>query len=203
MTTIVKTKPAPTKPVERVRIWDPLLRGFHWLLATLVITNWLLGQFGPNNMWLHFWLGYTILGLLIFRIIWGFVGPEPARFSSFLRGPSAVIHYARHMFSREPSFWPGHNPLGALSVVAMLLALLFQVGTGLISDPEDFINVGPLAGAVGSDIATEAPGWHAFGANIILILVLLHVGVILFYRIWKNEDLIRPMITGWKWVRRR
>lgn len=201
MTTIVKTKPAPTKPVERVRIWDPLLRGFHWLLATLVITNWLLGQFGPNNMWLHFWLGYTILGLLIFRIIWGFVGPEPARFSSFLRGPSAVIHYARHMFSREPSFWPGHNPLGALSVIAMLAVLATQVTTGLISDPEDFVNVGPLASKVSHDTATGAVGLHHLGATLILILVLLHVSVILFYRFWKREDLIGPMINGRKQVR--
>lgn len=195
-------KTDPLAPPRRVRLWDPLLRGFHWLLATLVIANWLLGKIGPNDMSLHFWLGYTILALLIFRLIWGFVGPEPARFTSFLRGPSAVLNYARHLPSREPSFTPGHNPMGGLSVIAMLLVLLYQVGTGLISDPEDFINVGPLAGAVGSDIATEAPGWHAVGADLILILVLLHVGVILFYRIWKNEDLIRPMITGWKWVRR-
>ena len=196
-------KTEPKGQAERVRLWDPLLRGFHWLLAALVIVNWLLGQFGPNDMSLHFLLGYAILALLIFRVIWGFVGPPAARFSNFLCGPAAIRDYLRHMFSRQPSNWPGHNPLGGLSVVAMLLALFYQVGTGLISDPEDFINVGPLAGPVGSDIATEAPGWHEAGASIILILVLLHVAVILFYRLWKNEDLIRPMITGWKWVRRR
>ncbi|WP_299846746.1 cytochrome b/b6 domain-containing protein [uncultured Paracoccus sp.] len=200
MTTARTDPPAKT---ERVRIWDPLLRGFHWLLATLVIANWLLGQVGPNDLTLHFYLGYTIAALLVFRVIWGFVGPEPARFSSFLRGPGAIRDYLGHMLRREPSNWPGHNPLGGLSVIAMLLVLIYQVVTGLISDPEDFVNVGPLAGAVGSDIATEAPGWHALGANLILILVLLHVGIILFYRVWKNEDLVRPMITGWKWVRRR
>ncbi|AUH64465.1 cytochrome b/b6 domain-containing protein [Paracoccus zhejiangensis] len=200
MTTARTDAPAKT---ERVRIWDPLLRGFHWLLATLVIANWLLGKLGPNDMSLHFYLGYTIAGLLVFRVIWGFVGPEPARFSSFLRGPGAIRDYLGHMFRREPSNWPGHNPLGGLSVIAMLVVLIYQVVTGLISDPEDFVNVGPLAGAVGSDIATEAPGWHELGANLILILVLLHVAIILFYRVWKNEDLVRPMITGWKWVRRR
>ncbi|AUH32838.1 cytochrome b/b6 domain-containing protein [Paracoccus tegillarcae] len=199
----MKTRPQAQGQPEKVKLWDPLLRLFHWLLAALVIANWLLGQFGPTDMSLHFWFGYAILALLIFRIVWGFVGPEPARFSNFLRGFGTIRDYARGMFRREPSLWPGHNPLGALAVVAMILALLFQVVTGLISDPEDFINVGPLAGAVGSDIATEAPGWHAFGANIILILVLLHISIILFYRVWKNEDLIRPMITGWKWVQRR
>lgn len=193
----------PTDKAERVRVWDPALRLFHWSLATLVIASWLLGQFGPNIMTLHFWLGYAIIGLLVFRIVWGFVGPAPARFGSFLRGPKAVTDYMRHMHKREPSHWPGHNPLGALSVVAMLLALIWQVSTGLISDPEDFVNVGPLAGKVATETSHKAVGWHETGASIILILVLLHLAVILYYRTWKNEDLVTPMITGWKWVRRR
>lgn len=188
---------------ERVRVWDPALRLFHWLLAVLVIANWLLGQFGPNVMTLHFWLGYAILALLVFRVVWGFVGPEPARFRSFLRGPGAIIGYARGMFRRAPSHWPGHNPLGALSVVAMLVALSVQVGTGLISDPLDYVNYGPLSDKVDSDTARKAVGWHRLGGNIIFLLVVVHLAVILFYRLWKNEDLIRPMITGWKWVRRR
>lgn len=193
----------PSHDAKRVRVWDPALRFFHWSLALLVIANLLLGQFGPNVMTLHFWLGYAIIALLIFRVIWGFIGPEPARFRSFIRGPSAIIDYLRHLGRREPSNWPGHNPMGALSVVAMLLALIWQVGSGLISDPDDYINVGPLADQVSYATASKAVGWHHLGASVILILVLLHVAVILFYRVWKNEDLIRPMITGWKWVRRR
>ncbi|MCF3973626.1 cytochrome b/b6 domain-containing protein [Paracoccus salsus] len=194
---------SPVREARRARVWDPALRAFHWILAALVIANWLLGQFGPNVMTLHFWLGYSIAGLLLFRIVWGLVGPAPARFVSFIRGPRAILDYMRHLGKREPSLWPGHNPLGALSVVAMLLALIWQVGTGLISDPEDFINVGPLADQVSSATARKAVGWHHLGGSIILILVLLHVAVILYYRFWKNEDLVRPMITGWKWVRRR
>ena len=188
---------------RKIRVWDPALRFFHWALAILVIANWLLGQFGPNIMTLHFWLGYAIIALLAFRIVWGFVGPAPARFGSFLRGPSAVAGYVRHMFDRSPSNWEGHNPLGALSVVAMLAVLVWQVGTGLISDPEDFVNVGPLAGDVSSALSKKAVAWHHRGGALVLILVLLHIAVILFYRFWKNEDLIRPMITGWKWVGRR
>lgn len=188
---------------QRVRVWDPALRAFHWLLATLVVANWLLGQFGPNIMTLHFWLGYAILALLLFRILWGFIGPAPARFTSFVRGPGAIIGYLRHMGRREPSHWPGHNPLGALSVLAILAALLAQTATGLIADPEDFVNVGPFADQVAGSTARKAVGWHHLGSNIILLLVLIHVAVILFYRFWKNEDLVRPMITGWKWVRRR
>lgn len=188
---------------ERQRVWDPALRLFHWLLATLVIVNWLLGQFGPNVMTLHFWLGYAIAALLVFRVIWGFVGPEPARFRSFLRGPTDILDYLRHFLRREPSHWPGHNPLGALSVVAMILFLAVQVGTGLISDPEDFINVGPFAADVGATVSRKAVGWHHLGGTIILILVLLHLATILFYQVWKNENLVKPMLTGWKWVRRR
>lgn len=188
---------------EKTKVWDPVLRVLHWALALLVIANWVLGKFGPDIMTLHFYLGYGVVALLILRIVWGIIGPETARFASFIRGPVAIAGYLRHVGKREPSHWPGHNPLGALSVVAMLLVLVWQVGSGLISDPEDFVNVGPFAATVGSDIATSAVGWHSWGADLILILVLLHIAVIFYYRIWKNEDLIRPMITGWKWVRRR
>ena len=191
--------PAETK---RVKVWDPALRIFHWLLAGLVIANWLLGKFGPSVMTVHFWIGYTILGLVIFRILWGIIGPGPARFASFIRGPRATLAYMRHLPQRRPSLSPGHNPMGALSVVAILLVLLWQVGTGLVMDPDDFINVGPPADQVSRDVNRSAVGWHDLGSNLIFALVVLHVAVILFYRIWKHEDLIRPMITGWKWVRK-
>lgn len=186
----------------RTKIWDPLLRGFHWLLAAAVIATWLLGKLGPAKMTLHFWLGYFILGLLAFRLVWGFVGPEPARFSHFLRGPGAIRRYAGRMFAREPSYWPGHNPLGALSVIALLALLAAQATSGLFIDPDDYINVGPLADTVSSATRKSMRSWHHTGATLILILVVLHVGVILFYRFWKREDLVRPMITGWKMVRR-
>jgi cytochrome b len=190
-------------PAERVRLWDPVLRIFHWVLAVLVVANWLLGKFGPGVMTLHFWIGYSILGLVIFRLVWGVVGPRPARFTSFVRGPRATWSYFRHLHRRQPSHWPGHNPLGAFSVLAMLAVLLWQVGSGLVMDPDDFINVGPLASQVSSATSRAAVGWHELGATLILILVLLHVAVILYYRLWKREDLVGPMITGWKWVRRR
>lgn len=187
---------------EWVKLWDPLLRGFHWLLAALVITAWCLGQFGPDVMTLHFWCGYAVIALIAFRLIWGFVGPAPARFFHFIKGPGPVLRYMRHMGAREPSYWPGHNPMGGLSVLALLAALSAQTATGLIADPEDYINVGPLASRVSHDTATAAVGWHDRIGMIILLLVLLHVGVVLFYRFWKRENLVRPMLTGWKLVRR-
>ncbi|WBU60759.1 cytochrome b/b6 domain-containing protein [Paracoccus albus] len=187
--------------VRQVKLWDPLLRGFHWLLAFFVTGAWLLGNYGPTSMKWHFWFGYAVTFLLAFRLIWGFIGPAPARFSHFLRGPKAVGDYVRHMFLREPSYWPGHNPLGALSVIAMLAALVAQVLTGMMSESENFVDVGPLAGYVSSSTSDAAKDYHEFGANLILILVLLHVVVIVFYRFWKKEDLVGPMVHGNKDVR--
>lgn len=186
----------------RVRVWDPFLRAFHWLLAALVVANWLLGHFGPAKMTLHFWLGYAVLGLLAFRLVWGIVGPPAARFSGFITGPRRIWIYARGLFRREPSYVAGHNPMGAWSVVAMLGVLAAQAGAGLISDPDDFLNVGPLAHLVRPSTRSAAVGWHNLGGWVILALVAVHVGIILFYRFWKREDLVRPMITGWKLVRR-
>lgn len=188
-------------PLREVTLWDPLLRLFHWVLAFSVIAAWCLGQFGPSKMTLHFWCGYVVTGLLVFRLVWGLVGPAPARFAHFLRGPGAIGSYARGMFLRQPSHWPGHNPLGALSVIAMLAALAAQVSSGLVSDPDDYINVGPLAEYVSRATRSRAVGWHETGATVVLILVLLHVAMILFYRFWKREDLVRPMLTGRKTVR--
>ncbi|MFD1794359.1 cytochrome B [Paracoccus aurantiacus] len=190
------------KPATRVvKLWDPLLRGFHWLLAFFVISAWLLGNYGPTSMKWHFWCGYAVTFLLGFRLIWGFIGPAPARFSHFLRGPASIRRYMSHMFLREPSYWPGHNPLGALSVIAMLAALVAQVLTGMMSESENFVDAGPLAGYVSSATSDAAKNYHEFGANLLLILVLLHIAVIVFYRVWKREDLVGPMVHGRKQVR--
>lgn len=191
-----------TPPVER-RIWDPLLRIFHWALVAAFATSFVLGEFGPNIMTLHFWSGYVICGLLTFRLIWGLFGPKHARFTDFIAGPGQVARYMRHLPERSPSYWPGHNPLGGLAVVALLMLLVAQVTTGLLADPEDFINQGPLAHLVPADINRKASAWHETIGLVLLGLIALHVAVIVFYRIWKREDLIRPMITGRKKVRPR
>lgn len=196
-----ETPPAPD--VEKVKLWDPLLRIFHWALAACVISAWLLGEYGPAQMTLHFYAGYTVLGLLAFRLIWGLIGPGPARFWHFIYGPAAILGYMRHFFTRSPSYWPGHNPMGGLAVFALLGLVGLQALTGLMVDPDDYINVGPLANTVSAEMQEWAEWWHDIGAVLILIMVLLHIGMILFYKVWKHENLLRPMITGWKWVRRQ
>lgn len=178
------------------QVWDPLLRAFHWLLVLAVGAGWLLGHFGPLQMTWHFWAGYTVIGLLVFRLVWGVVGPRNARFASFVKGPVAVARYVSHLGTRTPSHQAGHNPLGGWSVLALLAVLAGQVGTGLLVDPEDYINVGPLAGLVSTEWNRWALGWHHRLGVVLAVLVGIHIAAILFYRFWKHEDLVTPMITG-------
>ena len=188
--------------LELQKIWDPVTRLWHWVLATLVITNWVFGEFMSfDTVRWHFYLGYTILGLLVFRIIWGFVGPKPVRWNSLLPRPKKIIAYSRHALKRSPSGTPGHNPVGALSVLALVLALLGQAATGLFIESDDFFESAPLVGYVSSSTVNSMTWWHHFLSSVVLILVTLHLVAILFYRFWKSENLVKPMITGWKWVR--
>lgn len=191
-----------TSDITRVRLWDPALRLFHWALVVCVAAAWGLGKFGPNVMTLHFYFGYAVIGLLGFRLLWGFFGPAPARFSHFFPWPRVLFAYLAQLGQRAPSYWPGHNPVGALSVFALLAVLIVQVTTGLFADPDDFINVGPLSHLAGGETVRAATKWHNLVAWAVLALVALHLAAIAFYRLWKREDLVRPMITGWKEVRK-
>jgi cytochrome b len=189
--------------LRRVRLWDPALRAFHWTLAAAFAFSYAMGEFGPTIMTLHFWSGYLVIALLAFRLVWGLIGPRPARFAQFVTGPAAVAAYARDLPARRPSRWPGHNPLGGWSVVALLLTLAALALTGLLSDPDDYINAGPLAGAAPRWLSRAANGWHEALGGLALALVGLHLAAIAFYRIWKREDLVRPMIDGEKLVDER
>lgn len=183
-----------------VALWDPVVRLFHWALVLAFFAVWFLGKFGPNQMTLHFYAGYAVGGLVVVRLIWGFVGSRPARFTSFVRGPKAVLGYARHLPARRPSNTLGHNAVGALFVVGILAVLAVQVATGLIGDPEDYVNTGPLADYVAIETSRSALALHELLGNLAMIMVLVHVAAIGFYRRWKGEDLVTPMITGKKTV---
>ena len=185
-----------TAPKSSHIIWDLPLRIFHWALAGLVIANLIIGEISPNDMSIHFYLGYAIMGLLIFRMIWGFVGPKNARFVNFIYGPRTTLKYAKTLPVRKPSHWDGHNPVGALSVFALLGILSIQSFTGLFADPEDYINTGPLAGTVDTATNQLASGWHETLSSLLIALIVLHLGAILFYKIWKKDNLITPMILG-------
>ena len=169
-------------------VWDLPVRLVHWLLAALIAFSW-WSVHNHHTDW-HIWSGCAILTLLIFRVLWGFVGSSTARFANFVRGPRGVAAYLKGKWTGI-----GHTPLGALSVIALLLAVAVQVGLGLIAQDEDGIYAGPLSRLVSSDASDTAREMHELWFNIILALIVLHVAAIIFYR-FRGKDLTKPMITG-------
>ena len=170
-------------------VWDLPVRLVHWLLAVLIAFSWWSVNYHHTG-W-HIWSGCAILTLLIFRLLWGFAGSSTARFSSFVRGPRAVVEYLRGKWTGV-----GHTPLGALSVVALLLAVSVQVGLGLFAEDEDGIYMGPLARLVSPDTSDKVRDIHALWFNVVLGLIVLHVLAILYYRLFRGQKLTKPMITG-------
>ncbi len=177
---------------QRIRLWDLPTRLFHWLLAGLVIASFVSGKIGGNAMDWHGKFGLAILGLLAFRLVWGFAGSTYARFVSFVPTPAKVLAYLRGQWRGV-----GHNPLGAFSVFGLLLLLAFQVGTGLFGN-DDIAFRGPLYELIGKDLSDRLTGLHKLSVNVLIALVTLHIVAIAFYVRVKKDDLIRPMLTGWK-----
>jgi cytochrome b len=172
-------------------VWDWPTRLFHWSLVVLVALCWWTAKTDRED--LHFYFGYAVLSALIFRLLWGLVGSSTARFANFVRGPAAVLRYVSQRFS-----WPvaGHAPLGALSVLALLALMLFQVGTGLFAGDEDGLSEGPLGQLVSIDTSDAMRELHEQAFNVLLALIALHVAAILFYRVALGKNLLGPMITG-------
>jgi Cytochrome b len=179
----------------RAKLWDAPVRLVHWLLVVLVAFSWWSSEDHLN--W-HRWSGYAILGLVAFRILWGFAGAGAARFSSFVRGPKAVAAYVRTLPERAASATPGHNPLGGWSVIALLLVLAAQVTTGLFTVDIDAFEAGPLSHLVSYDLGRTLAELHEFCFRLLQVLVALHVAAVLFYLLYKRTNLIRPMVTGWR-----
>ena len=187
------------KNIENVRVWDLPVRLFHWALVILMAVSYFSGEAGGDWMKLHFWSGYTILTLVLFRILWGFLGSTTARFSNFIKGPAAVLGHLREMLGRHGLHDAGHNPVGGLMVVALLFAVLLQAATGLFSADTDMGTVnGPLAMKVADKVVDKVTHFHHFWIKIILLMVALHVAAAVVYLVWKRQNLIRAMITGRK-----
>jgi len=188
------TQPTPT--AVAVRIWDLPTRLFHWTLVVSCFGSVVTGKIGGNLVDWHMRLGLLAFTLLAFRLLWGFVGGHWSRFVNFVPTPARLVHYLRGGSVLEDRSWVGHNPLGALSVLAMLGLLVAQVGTGLVADDE-IANTGPLNRFVSNATALAATGWHRhFGSKLIVALVVLHIAAIVYYRVRKRADLVPPMIHG-------
>lgn len=188
---------------EQKRVWDLVTRLWHWLLVVSFSATWVLGEFMEFETvdW-HFYLGYLVLALIGFRIVWGFIGPEPIRFRTLFRSSLEIGPYLKHVRKRQPSGVEGHNPVGSLSVILMVVCIGFHGVIGLFAESDDFFVSGPLADMVSGSLSSELTHLHHIMAKVLLLLVGLHIGAILFYLIWKRENLINAMITGWKMVKR-
>lgn len=176
----------------RVALWDLPTRLVHWALVLLIPFSWWSAE--AHHMDWHRLSGYAILGLLLFRLIWGFVGSSSARFAEFVRGPRAVVAYARN----KGGAVLGHNPMGGWSVVALLLLLVAQVGLGLFAVDIDGLESGPLSHWVSFDAGRAAAEWHEGTFKLLQLLIALHIAAVLFYLFVRRDNLIAAMLSGVK-----
>ncbi len=174
----------------RARVWDLPIRIFHWSIVLLIPFQWWTAE--NDRMELHLVGGQIMLGLILFRLLWGLVGSETARFSHFLKGPGAILAYLKGKNGRRI----GHNPLGGWSAAAMLLLLAVQLGLGLFALDEEAIYGGPLSGLITYDLAVEIAELHDDLFKILLGFIGLHLAAITFYLVVRRDNLVRPMVTG-------
>jgi len=180
-------------PATRL-VWDLPVRVTHWSLVACVAGSWATHYAGAGWFAWHQRCGQAVLVLASFRILWGFVGTRHARFASFLRGPHQVLDFLRR---RGPEEGPGHNPLGALSVVAMLALLLLQAVSGLFANDEIALS-GPLYGWISQATSNRVTSLHHANADWLLVLLVLHVATVLWYALARRKPLVKAMITGRK-----
>ncbi len=198
-----------------IRVWDPLLRLFHWSLVASIAIAWLTTDAGTT--W-HAWIGYAALGLIGFRIIWGLIGPRYARFTQFIRSPGEVLSYSRDMLQKREKRYIGHNPLGAVMVVVLLLTTAATGATGwLMTEPERLASLPDMPAFVTSAFADEDDGGkyeygesdnegasevleetHEVLANLLLLLIFLHIGGVIYASYRHKEMLPLAMTTGKK-----
>lgn len=178
--------------LQNIRIWDLPTRVFHWSLVVLVAALIISGKIGGNFMDWHGRFGLAAVGLLCFRLVWGVLGSTYARFATFFPTPARLRAYLRGEWKE-----PGHNPLGALSVFALLGLLGLQLATGLASN-DDIAFRGPLFELAGKALSDRLTGLHKLSINLLFVLIALHIAAILFYVHVRKDNLLKPMITGWK-----
>ena len=176
---------------RRVRVWDLPTRFFHWALLVCIIGSLVSVKIGGDAIAWHFRFGFAILTLISFRVIWGFIGSRYARFASFPPNPVSALKY---LGGRAEST-PGHNPLGAFSVYALLAALAFQAGTGVFAN-DSIMWDGPLKSLVSSDTSDLITTLHRRNRFVVIGLIALHLGAIAYYARIKKEALVAPMVGG-------
>ena len=176
-------------------VWDLPTRLFHWALVLLIAAQYASGEFGILSMEWHFYLGYATLALVVFRVLWGFAGSTTSRFAAFVRGPGAIMRYARESLAgRAPRVF-GHNPIGGWSVVLMLASIFVQSVTGLFSS-DDLTETGPLAARVSDATVAWMTHVHHLNRYVLLLLILGHVVAVSMHWFMHRENLVAPMWHG-------
>lgn len=188
---------SPASSPNRVLIWDAPIRLFHWTQLALFVSLFVTAKVLDDKIELHAKLGLILLALVLFRLLWGITGSSYARFRQFLKGPRTVLGYLPSLFSREAHFEAGHNPLGGWMVVVLLLLVLTQAVLGLFAT-DDVLFDGPLAYLVSSDTSELLTGLHVDIFYILLVLVGLHVVAVIWHKLFKSDNLLPAMITGYK-----
>jgi cytochrome b len=195
-------RPAPRLVMLPLRVWDIAIRLFHWSLLPLIIGSYVSITLadGPEALlWMrvHVICGEMMLGLLVFRLIWGLIGSDTARFAMFLRTPATALRSLAHMFRRGPDTEIGHNPAGGWMVMIMLLLIAVQVITGLCAN-DDGSTEGPLVKYIGKALSNKISDLHGVNFNILVAAIVVHMAAILVYAVVKKHNLVRPMLTGKK-----
>lgn len=178
-----------------ITVWDLPVRLFHWSLVVLIVASIVTINIGGNAVIWHFRCGYAILTLILFRVLWGFAGSRYARFSSFPPNPFAALRYLKNPGGHSMARDPGHNPLGAFSVYALLALLALQVGTGLFAN-DAIINEGPLRNLVTGETSDWLTRVHKINRWVVIALIVMHMLAIAYYTLSRKESLIQPMIGG-------
>ncbi len=186
----------PVDPPNRsILVWDLPIRLFHWLTVALIAAAYVTWRL--NAMDWHAYAGEALLALVLFRLAWGFIGSDTARFVLFLASPRAAVRHLAHMFRREPDEQAGHNPAGGWMVVLLLGLLLGQSLTGII-DNNDVADAGPLSDMMPAWLSNLIDDLHGWLWDALLVAVVLHVFAIALYAVVKRQNLVRPMLTGRK-----
>lgn len=181
-----------------VRVWDGPTRLFHWALVILIVLAYVTRKVNPDLTW-HMRIGYAILILVTFRVLWGFVGSSTARFSSFAYAPAEWVRYGLDFLVGRPRRFLGHNPLGGAVVFLILGLTAVQSVIGLFAyDDHTELNGGPLAVTISEDAVAMLTSWHIWLFDIFMIVIAVHVLATFAYAVWKRDDLVRPMVTGRK-----
>lgn len=184
-----------TTATTPVKIWDLPTRIFHWTLVLGIGFMWLSAELGGLWMDWHMQVGIFMLALIIFRIIWGFVGSDTSQFGFFIKSPANSIHHLKELKEGGTLYHVGHNPLGAWMVVFLLAGILFQALTGLFAN-DDILVEGPLYGLVSESTAKTLNGLHHWWFNVLLLAVVVHILSVGFYKIRKRTNLIKAMVSG-------